>query len=255
MFHYCLKNITGAKMNRAQHIDRLKEKLSFSWRDGNLLLLALTHGSYAYENRPQEIEDNQRLEFLGDAVLELGVSTYLYRTFPHCSEGELTRLRAALVCESSLARVARELGLGDCLFMSRGEEKSGGRERPSILADAFEALLGAIYLDQQNLEITRSFILAYLEPVLQDVLEGRVTRDYKTELQEILQQKTPNPLNYAIIDEKGPDHDKVFTAAVYYMQKEIGRGVGHSKKEAEQKAARLALENLGLSRKNFKRQG
>jgi len=241
-------------MNREQNIARLKEKLNFSWRDGNLLFLALTHGSYAYENRPQEIEDNQRLEFLGDAVLELVVSAYLYEAFPDYSEGELTRLRAALVCESSLVRVARELGLGDCLFMSRGEEKSGGRERPSILADAFEALLGAVYLDQ-NLEITRSLILAYLEPVLKDVLEGRLTRDYKTELQEILQQKTPNPVNYAIIDEKGPDHSKMFTAAVYYMQKEIGRGVGHSKKEAEQKAARLALENLGLSRRKFRGQG
>lgn len=254
MLHYYLKNIIGDKMNRERNITRLKEKLKFSWRDENLLLLALTHGSYAYENRPQEIEDNQRLEFLGDAVLELVISTFLFKNFPYYSEGELTRLRAALVCESSLVRVARKLELGDCLFMSRGEEKSGGRERPSILADAFEALLGAIYLDQ-NLEATKDLILSNLGPVLQDVLEGRLTRDYKTELQEILQQKTPNPLNYIIIDEKGPDHDKVFTAAVYYMQKEIGRGVGHSKKEAEQKAACLALENLGLNRKKSKGQG
>lgn len=225
----------------------LQAKLGFAWRDESLFRLALTHGSFNYEQRRPEIESNQRLEFLGDAVLELIVSTYLYRTFPHYTEGELTRLRAALVCEPSLVKVARELNLGQCLLMGRGEEHSGGRERPSILADAVEALLGAVYLDQ-GLEQAGNFILPYLVPVLNDVLEGRLTRDYKTELQEILQQNAPDPVTYVIIKEKGPDHEKIFTAAAVYQGREIGRGVGHSKKEAEQQAARLALINLGLNR-------
>jgi len=234
-------------MNPEQNILLLKEKLAFCWHDEGLLRLALTHGSFTYENRLPEIEDNQRLEFLGDAVLELIVSTYLYGTFPKHSEGDLTRLRAALVCEPSLVKVAGALNLGNCLLMGRGEERSGGRERPSILADAVEALLGAVYLDQ-GLERAAKFILPYLELVLNDVLAGRLTRDYKTELQEILQQKAPDPINYVIVSEKGPDHDKTFTAAAVYLGREIGRGVGRSKKEAEQEAARLALQNLGLHR-------
>ena len=235
------------KMKVEQNMAALQAKLGFAWRDENLFRLALTHGSFNYEQRRPEIEDNQRLEFLGDAVLELVVSTYLYQTFPHYTEGELTRLRAALVCEPSLAKVARELGLGNCLLMGRGEEYSGGRERPSILADAVEALLGAVYLDQ-GLEQAGRLILSYLVPVLNDVLEGRFTRDYKTDLQEILQQHASDPVTYVIIKEKGPDHEKIFTAAAIYQGKEIGRGVGHSKKEAEQQAARLALANLGLNR-------
>jgi len=234
-------------MENTQSVALLKEKLGFEWKEEKLLLLALTHGSFTYENRRPEIEDNQRLEFLGDAALELIVSTYLFNRFPEYTEGELTRLRAALVCEPSLVRVAKELGLGNCLLMGKGEERSGGRKRPSILADALEALLGAIYLDQ-GIEKAKEFILPYLETVLRDVLEGRTTRDYKTELQEILQSMAPEPVNYTIINEKGPDHEKVFTAAVIYRGKEIGRGVGHSKKEAEQQAARLALESLGRER-------
>jgi ribonuclease-3 len=227
------------------NIAMLKEKLGFRWNDESRLILALTHGSYTYENKLLETEDNQRLEFLGDAVLELIVSTYLYNRFPGYTEGELTKLRAALVCEPSLVWVAKKLNLGNCLLMGRGEERSGGRERSSILADALEALLGAIYLDQ-GIKKAENFILPYLESILQDVLEGRATRDYKTELQEILQRTAPEPLNYTIIDEAGPDHEKIFTAAVIYRGKEIGRGKGHSKKEAEQQAARFALENMGL---------
>ena len=238
-----------SKVKVEENIAALQRKLGFAWQDEELLRLALTHGSFNYEQRRPEIEDNQRLEFLGDAVLELIVSTHLYNVFPHYTEGELTRLRAALVCEPSLARVAQELDLGKCLLMGRGEEHSGGRERPSILADAVEALLGAIYLDQ-GLERAGRFILAYLEPILSDVLAGRLTRDYKTELQEILQQSAPDPVTYVIVREKGPDHEKIFTAAAIYQGREIGRGVGHSKKEAEQQAARLALSNLGTSRVN-----
>ena len=221
-------------------IARLQQRLGINWSDPGLFYQALTHSSCAHENRHLGLTHNQRLEFLGDAVLELVISEYLFRTFPRRSEGELTKLRAAVVCEPSLAKVSRELALGYCLRMGRGEERSGGRERPSILADAFEALLGAIYMDQ-GLEAARKVIMQELKPVINDVIEGRLEQDYKTELQEILQQHSPDPVNYVILKEEGPDHDKTFTAGVIYRGKEIGRGTGHSKKEAEQHAAKEAL--------------
>ncbi|SHE53691.1 RNAse III [Desulfofundulus australicus DSM 11792] len=227
-----------------EKIKILKERLGFNWQNEDLLHLALTHSSYAYEKNCRGQENNQRLEFLGDAVLELVVSDYLYRTYPGHTEGELTRLRAAIVCEPSLARIARNLELGFSLYMGRGEERSGGRERPSILADAFEALLGAIYLDQ-GLEVARKVALKFLEPVINDVLEGRMERDYKTELQEILQEEGVVDINYTILHEEGPDHHKTFTAAVYFQGREMGRGQGRSKKEAEQQAACQALARLG----------
>ncbi|ACX52096.1 ribonuclease III [Ammonifex degensii KC4] len=220
---------------------KLKDKLGISWKEEKLLRLALTHPSYAYEH--PGVEHNQRLEFLGDSVLSLVVSDYLYRTFPEKSEGELTRLRAAVVCEASLARVAEELGIGEALLLGRGEEKSGGRKRPSLLADAFEALLGAIYLDQ-GLEVASAFALHLLRPVLQDVLEGRVERDYKTELQELLQKGSPEKIVYEVLQEEGPDHAKRFLVGVYYQGKCLGRGEGRSKKEAEQRAAREAWLKL-----------
>jgi ribonuclease-3 len=219
----------------------LVEKIGIDWNDKALLCQALTHGSYAYEH-PGAVS-NQRLEFLGDAVLSLVVSDYLYRTFPDKAEGELTRLRAAVVCESSLARVARELGIGQALFMGRGEAHSGGRERPSILADAFEAVLGALYLDQ-GLAVAAEFALKWLGPEIADVLEGRQEWDYKTELQEFIQKRFPENVSYAILKEEGPDHAKRFTAGVFFQGKCLGRGEGRSKKEAEQQAAREALERL-----------
>ena len=220
--------------------DRLKKRLKIDWNDANLLYQALTHSSCAYENQGKGVTHNQRLEFLGDAVLELVISEYLYRTYPERSEGELTKLRAAVVCEPSLAKVAGELTLGYCLRMGRGEERSGGRERPSILADVFESLLGAVYLDQ-GLETARKLILQQLTPIIQDVIEGRLERDYKTELQENLQKHSPDPLTYVILREEGPDHNKTFTAGVIYRGKEIGCGCGRSKKEAEQQAAKEAI--------------
>ncbi|MCD5407581.1 MAG: ribonuclease III [Desulfotomaculum sp.] len=222
--------------------EQLKQRLAINWQDSSLFYQALTHSSCVHENRKLGVAHNQRLEFLGDAVLELVVSEYLYRTYPERSEGELTKLRAAVVCEAPLAQVAQELMLGDCMQMGRGEERSGGRERPSILADVFEALLGAVYLDQ-GIATARKLILQQLTPIIQAVLEGRVERDYKTELQEKLQKKSSEPLTYVVLKETGPDHDKVFTAGVIYRQKEIGRGCGRSKKEAEQQAAKEAISN------------
>lgn len=226
-----------------ENFHRLLEQLSLRCNNENLYKTALTHGSYTYENRLLVQENNQRLEFLGDAVLELSVSDYLYRTYPHYAEGELTKLRATIVCASSIARVASQLNLGDYLLMGRGEEKSGGRERPSILADAFEALLGAVFLDH-GWEAAGKFALSCLKPVIEDVFAGRLERDYKTELQEVLQRRSPEPIQYIILNEKGPPHNKIFTAAVIYRNQEIGRGVGTSKKEAESQAAAQALEKM-----------
>lgn len=223
---------------------RLKKWLNLDWRDDNLLLVALTHSSFTYENRHAGVENNQRLEFLGDAVLELAVSDYLYQHNPGRSEGELTKLRAAIVCESSLARVSAELELGRCLSMGKGEERSGGRERPSILADAFEALLGAVYLDR-GLEWAAAVAIRCLKPVIDDVMEGRLERDYKTELQELVQQHSGETVQYMIIKEDGPDHDKIFTAGVLYRGCMSGTGSGRSKKDAEQQAAKVALARLG----------
>lgn len=219
----------------------LKNRFQLECLDEDLLLQALTHSSYIYENRQNGIENNQRLEFLGDAVLDLAISDFLFRKYPESDEGELTKLRAALVCEPSLARTAKSLNLGYCLRMGKGEERSGGRERPSILADAFEALLGAIYLDQGLIKASE-MALKFLGPLIKDVLEGRLDSDYKTELQEIVQQLGSEQVQYTILREEGPDHHKIFTAGVIYKGELAGTGSGRSKKEAEQQAAKSALE-------------
>lgn len=222
------------------HLVQLQQRLGITWDNPKLLHQALTHSSCAHENRRKGLTHNQRLEFLGDAVLELVISEHLYHMFPESSEGELTKLRAAVVCEPSLVKVSRDLALGLSLRMGRGEERSGGRDRPSILADAFEALLGAIYLDK-GLAVVRTIIIKELTPTINDVIAGRLDRDYKTELQEVLQQHSSDPVNYVILREQGPDHNKVFTAGVIYKGDRIGRGTGQSKKEAEQRAAQEAL--------------
>ena len=218
-------------------------RLTVNWRDEQLFTIALTHSSFTYENRHTASENNQRLEFLGDAVLELIISDYLYQQNPNHSEGELTKLRAAIVCEPSLAKVSSDLELGQCLCMGKGEERSGGRNRPSILADAFEALLGAVYLDQ-GLGVAADFALRYMQPVIKDVIEGRQERDYKTVLQELVQQYNGETVRYIIIKEDGPDHHKVFTAGVLYRGQMTGVGAGRSKKDAEQQAAKAALERI-----------
>jgi len=229
-------------LNRKAFLRDLIQRLAVDWHDYNLLHQALTHSSYTYESKQNGFENNQRLEFLGDAVLDLAVSDHLFRSYPHLDEGNLTKMRAALVCEPSLARVAKTLGVGLCLLMGKGEERTGGRERPSILADVFEALLGAVYLDQ-GLKVAGNLALRLLEPVIEDVLEGRLDRDYKTELQEIVQQRGSEQVQYKILREEGPDHEKVFTAGVLYKGKLVGTGRGRSKKDAEQQAAKFALVN------------
>jgi ribonuclease-3 len=232
-------------------IQQLKAELGFDWRNEGLLQTALTHTSYANEYKASRpIEHNQRLEFLGDAVLELVISAYLYKTLPNQPEGVLTKSRAAVVCEPALAKAAEVLELGKCLLIGKGEERSGGRERPSILADAFEALVGAIYLDM-GIDKARAFILNQLDGAVQAVTTGGVAGDYKSELQELVQQEGDNLLAYQILQEEGPDHDKVFTAGVKYRGQLWGIGKGRTKKEAEQAAAQEAMERY-LQEKNSK---
>ncbi|MDN5346608.1 MAG: ribonuclease [Clostridia bacterium] len=203
-----------------------------------LLDMALTHPTYAFEHGTA---DNQRLEFLGDAVLGLIVADYLYRTYPDLSEGELTRLRARIVCEDSLAAAAGRLGLGRLLLLGKGEEMSGGAERESNLADAVEAVLGALYLEG-GLELARQFFRFALDPVLKEA--EIIDKDYKTRLQEEVQRLSQENVSYAILEEWGPDHAKNFRAGVYFRGKLWATGTGKSKKEAEQEAARLALKDF-----------
>lgn len=219
-----------------------EEKIGYQFQNHNLLITALTHSSYANECRIKTL-NNERLEFLGDSVLNLSVSNYLYNRFKNLTEGELTKLRASIVSEASLAKIARKLELGDYLRLGKGEENTGGRDRDSILADAVEALIGAVYLDG-GFEKASDFILRYQIPEIDKSLEGKGFRDYKTELQELIQRDSEQEIKYSIIKESGPDHAKQFVAQVSHNQKVIGEGIGKSKKDAEQQAARQALEKI-----------
>ncbi len=220
---------------------QLEEKLGYEFKNKELLKNALTHSSYANENRAEGIPSNERLEFLGDSVLGFVTARHLYDMTPALPEGKMTRVRAELVCEHSLYEVARELNLGDCLRMGNGEEKSGGRARASILADAVEAVIAAMFLDG-GIEPAASFIKRMvLSP---ESIKAHHATDYKTELQELVQQKPGHVLQYKAAGESGPDHDKVFMAEVYLDEKLVGSGSGRTKKEAEQAAACRALERL-----------
>ena len=221
----------------------LEKALQYQFKDTALLREALRHSSYANEHRGSGLSSNERLEFLGDAVLGLVTGEYLFRAHPDAPEGDLTRMRAALVCEESLHEVAQTLGLGEYLKLGRGEESGGGRERPSILADATESVFAAVYLDG-GMEAARALIhRVLLERGREQAVESR-RRDYKTSLQEVVQRKANQALHYEMIGASGPDHDKVFTCAVVLNGTVIGQGSGRSKKEAEQSAARAALERM-----------
>ncbi|MDS1029915.1 ribonuclease III [Bacillota bacterium LX-D] len=206
------------------------------------LNVALTHPTYVFENKALRLEHNQRLEFLGDAVLGLVVGEYLYQHFPKKPEGELTKIRAAVVCEAALAKVASQLGLGQLLLLGRGEEISGGRERNSILADAFEAVLAAVYLEA-GLDQARKLAITMLQKEIDNVAQGDYG-DYKTALQEIIQKNFDENVSYVILSESGPDHNKSFLAGIMFQGELIAKGVGKSKKEAEQKAAYKALKKF-----------
>lgn len=218
----------------------LEEKLDYRFQAPELLERALTHSSYANERLGGALMSNERLEFLGDSVLGQVTADHLYRTHPDLPEGDLTRMRAALVCEESLAQVAVGWGLGEYLQLGKGEDQNGGRKRASILADAVEAILAALYLDggiAQARRTIRTFILSKEE----QTGEGR---DYKTALQELVQRTPGHALRYQLLEETGPDHLKEFSMEVTLDGKQVGTGKGHSKKEAEQQAAKMALEAL-----------
>lgn len=219
----------------------LEETLGYTFRDPSLLDHALTHSSYANENRSRGSQSNERLEFLGDSVLGMVTADYLYRTHPDLPEGDLTRTRAALVCEESLVEVAHAWNLGAYLKLGRGENAGGGRSRPSIQADAVEAVLAAVYLDG-GIGSARKIIQKY---ILDAEAERGKNRDYKTALQELVQRESGQVLQYHLVGSSGPDHAKVFTVEVTLNGKTVGRGEGHSKKEAEQNSARAAIGALG----------
>ena len=237
-------NNTNASLPAAARIkfDELQKELNIYFKNNLLLYNAFTHSSYVNEHRRKNFTDNERLEFLGDAVLELGVSRYLYSTEPNMSEGELTKLRAAIVCEPSLVKFSNELGFGRFILLGKGEEQTGGRMRPALLADVFEAYIGALYIDQ-GMEAVIPFLEQVVFPKISIGAFSHVM-DYKSRLQEIVQQTNSGQLQYEIIEEKGPAHAKNFVTVVKLGDLQLGTGLGKSKKEAEQEAARQAIQDL-----------
>jgi len=220
---------------------KLESEIGYSFKNHSLLERALTHSSYANENRNSRLKSNERLEFLGDSVLGMLAAEGLYGRKPELPEGQMTRLRAELVCEQSLANLAEMLGLGEYLRLGKGEDSGGGRKRPSILADAVEALIAAVYIDG-GIEKAREFVQKFLLIQLDGEMAALNT-DYKTALQELIQQNPAAPaLKYELIGESGPDHQKVFSTEVRWGERSLGQGSGRTKKEAEQNAARAALE-------------
>ena len=220
----------------------LQQKIGYTFKDESLLSEALTHSSYSNENKGR-INCNERLEFLGDSVLSLIVTNYIFLNFSQLPEGDLTQLRASLLCEKALYKFAKIINLGEFIKLSRGEKNGGGADRPSILSDAFEALIAAIFLDG-GYECARDFVMDFITPEIRN-LRKKPIKDYKTTLQEIVQKNPGEKLEYRLISESGPDHNKHFVAEVLLNSNSIGKGGGRSKKEAEQQAAREALELMG----------
>ncbi|MBM7586801.1 ribonuclease-3 [Bacillus pakistanensis] len=217
-------------------------KINIEFHNEKLLRQAFTHSSYVNEHRKKPYEDNERLEFLGDAVLELTVSQFLYKKYPTMNEGELTKLRAAIVCEPSLVTFANDLNFGELVLLGKGEEMTGGRERPALLADVFEAFIGALYLDQ-GLDTVLDILESIVFPKINAGAFSHVM-DYKSQLQEFVQRDNAGVIEYEIVQEKGPAHNREFVSRVCLNGQELGVGTGRSKKEAEQHAAQMALEKL-----------
>lgn len=233
--------------HRKQQLLSLCEYLGENIQNLELLHTALIHSSYAHEHRVQgSISDNERIEFLGDSVLNLIVSTFLYNTFPNMSEGDMTKTRARYVCEQALADNARKLNLGQYILLGRGEHLSGGNDRNSILADAFESVVGAYFLDI-GFARTKNMILRLIADELLNYSRHEVRLDYKTQLQEIVQKDSDAVIKYYVVDESGPDHNKSYKVTVSVNDKMFGQGNGKSKKEAEQLAAKQALAYLEQS--------
>ncbi len=223
------------------NLSEFESKIGYTFKNIRLLETALTHSSYANEKQTSR-DCNERLEFLGDSILGVITAEYFYHNVKHLPEGEMTKKRAACVCEKSLYGFAKEIELGKYIFLGRGEENTGGRNRPSILADAFEAVIAAIYLDS-GLDEVRKFVLDFIKKAATQQIN---IRDYKTELQEIIQKNPDEHLTYVLVGESGPDHDKRFEVEVNLNSNVIGCGKGRSKKLAEQQAAKQALELMGI---------
>ena len=223
------------------NIYALERKLSVDFNNKSLLITAITHSSFA--NQYKNIRFNERLEFLGDSVLQLTITEYLFNKFTDKPEGELTKLRSLIVCESSLHEIAKVLNLGLYIRMSKGEEITGGRERVSLLADCMEAVIAAIYLDK-GIDEAKQFILRFFTEIINKAINNEIVLDYKTKLQETLQKKGDINIKYNLIKYEGPPHRRKFYTTVLIENKTMGEGTGYSKKEAEQNAAKRALSNL-----------
>ena len=231
------------KLRKMKKIADLEKNLNLTFKNKELLTTALTHRSFLNENREIK-EHNERFEFLGDAVLELIVTQYLFDNCPNETEGVLTSFRSASVKTDTLAEISKKLDYGSYLRMSRGEERTGGREKDYLLANTFEAVLGALYLDQ-GFEICKKFLQKVLFPKIDTIIEQRLDIDPKTQFQEIAQEMYKETPSYKVVEEEGPDHEKSFTIGVFLGKKEMGKGTGASKQKAEEEAAQKALEKLG----------
>jgi ribonuclease-3 len=236
------ENISATKINH----ELLEKAITYNFTNKKILLKALTHSSYANEMKHKipELECNERMEFLGDSILSLVVTDFLYKYHPDMPEGDLSRIRAATVCEKTLGSFAKKINLGAFLFLSNGENATDGRNRVSILADAFEALLAAIYLDG-GLENVKNFLLPLVTEVIHEIVESGSLRDYKTLLQQIIQQEQGEMLDYVTVNESGPAHKRFFEVEARLNSNVIGHGSGYSKREAEQLAAKEALSLFG----------
>ena len=228
--------------NLDKNLEEFQGKIRYYFNDKELLIEALSHPSYANEKRKGR-NSNERLEFLGDSVLSIVVSQYLFEHFTHLPEGELTKIRASLVCEKSLYEFAKQIDLGEHILLGKGEENTGGRERVSILADAFEAVIAAVFLDG-GLEAAKRHILKFIPKDIDDRKPVSFS-DHKTILQEIIQKNPEEKVEYKLVGQSGPDHNKAFKVQVRLNSNVIGTGIGRSKKEAEQMAAKEALELMG----------
>ncbi len=234
----------------AAALDRLETAVGYRFRDRSLLIRAMTHSSHSNETgeRNHHLLCNERLEFLGDSVLSIVVSRYIYHTYPREGEGTLTNMRKDVVCADALARYAHAIGLGDCLLLGRGEESSGGREKVNVLADAFEAMLAAMYLDagERGMTVISEFLIPLIKKDLSELELRGIDGDCKTVLQQLVQQTEGDALEYVLIRADGPDHKKVFEVEVRVNSNPCGRGIGSSKRKAEQAAARAALKIFGI---------
>lgn len=230
----------------------LEKKLGYTFKDPSLLQSALYHSSYANELKSKgvTVQCNERLEFFGDSVLSLIVSDYLYFRYVANQEGDMTKIRAAVVCERALAKYAAKIGLGNYLYLGHGEDINHGRERASITSDAFEAVLAAMYIDSGSLDTVRNFLLPYVKGEIESIREKSSFMDYKTALQQIVQQVEGEILEYVLVGESGPDHCKTFDMEARLNSNVIGRGSAHSKREAEQLAAKEALVLFGQGERN-----